>query len=64
MRKRDFLKLMVTTCVMLAVFTPVAPAAPQVVVYGSASEEEAVPEVGSFYQQDPLMTHTAPRATA
>jgi HEAT repeat protein len=53
MRKRDFLKSMATTSVMLAVLAPVALATPQVVIYGSASEEEAVPEVGSLYQQDP-----------
>ncbi|MGD2215803.1 MAG: HEAT repeat domain-containing protein [Gemmatimonadales bacterium] len=44
---KDLLKSMMTTTVLLGIAAPVA-AAPQV---GTA--DEAIPEVGSFYQQDP-----------
>ncbi|NIN71240.1 MAG: tetratricopeptide repeat protein [Gemmatimonadetes bacterium] len=47
MRRKDLLKSMMAMAILLGVAAPVA-AAPQV-----GTPDEAIPEVGSFYQQDP-----------
>ncbi|UCC84754.1 MAG: outer membrane protein assembly factor BamD, partial [Gemmatimonadota bacterium] len=47
MRGKELLKTMMATAILLAMAAPAA-AVPQL-----ATADEAIPEVGSFYQQDP-----------